>query len=440
MERRETDIQLEEQGTYSTFHSDEVQEIMGRRPAWILRWGITIIILILLGIIVACYFIKYPQTVTAAITLTSDNPPSDLAAKATGILDSVYVSDGETIVKGRLLALIASAARYEDIVQAEDLLKAGEPFSGKDIAGFYSLRLGDLQQGWVEYLSVCSDYDDYLRIDQIGRKKALLAEQVRGAREYYGRLETQRELLAEDLKYEMRSLERDSVMFRENYISQAEYENALKSYLSKKNSLAGFDASMTSALLSRLQTEQQILELETQKVMETSEYERRIAQSRNTLLGQLALWKEQYAVIAPYDGVVSLQNVWGKGQRVSVGDIIASIAPSDGTTVIGRLKVPSSGFGKVEVGQEVNIRLYGFPYLEFGILKGMVASISSIPESTQEGLTYTVDVTLPDGLESTYHKVFPFVQNMDGSADIITDDMRLIEQFVRPIRSLFVNR
>jgi len=440
MEGRVTDIQLEEQRTYSTFHSDEVQEIMGRRPAWILRWGITIIILILLGIIVACYFIKYPQTVTAAITLTSDNPPSDLAAKATGILDSVYVSDGETIVKGQLLALIASAARYEDIVQAEDLLKAGEPFSGKDIAGLSSLRLGDLQQGWIEYLSVCSDYVDYLRIDQIGRKKALLAEQVRGAREYYGRLETQRELLAEDLKYEMRSLERDSVMFRENYISQAEYENALKSYLSKKNSLAGFDASMTSALLSRLQTEQQILELETQKVMETSEYERRIAQSRNTLLGQLALWKEQYAVIAPYDGVVSLQNVWGKGQRVSVGDIIASIAPSDGITVIGRLKVPSSGFGKVEVGQEVNIRLYGFPYLEFGILKGMVASISSVPESTQEGLAYTVDVTLPDGLESTYHNVFPFVQNMDGSADIITDDMRLIEQFVRPIRSLFVNR
>ena len=440
MEERDIDIQLEEQGTYSTFHSEEVHEIMGRKPAWILRWGITIIIFILLGIIVACCFIKYPQTVTATITLTSDNPPSDLAAKATGILDSVYVSDGETIVKGQLLALIASAARYEDIVQAEDMLNSREPFSGKDIAGFSSLRLGDLQQEWIEYLTVCSDYEDYLRIDQIGRKKALLAEQVRGAREYYGRLETQRELMAEDLKYEMRSLERDSVLFQENYISQAEYENALKLYLSKKNNLAGFDASMTSALLSRLQTEQQILELDTQKAMETSEYERRITQLKNTLLGQLALWKEQYAVIAPYDGVVSLQNVWGKGQRVSVGDVIASVAPSDGTTVLGRLKVPSSGFGKVEVGQEVNIKLNGFPYLEFGILKGKVASISSVPESTKEGLTYTVDVTLPDGLESTYHKTFPFVQKMDGSADIITDDMRLIEQFVRPMRSLFVNR
>ena len=88
---------LQEQRTYSTFHSDEVQEIMGRQPAWILRWGITVLILILTGIIVACYFIKYPQTVTAAVTLTSDNPPSDLVAKYTGTLDSVYVSDGTSV-------------------------------------------------------------------------------------------------------------------------------------------------------------------------------------------------------------------------------------------------------------------------------------------------------------------------------------------------------
>jgi hypothetical protein len=49
-------------------------------------------------------------------------------------------------------------------------------------------------------------------------------------------------------------------------------------------------------------------------------------------------------------------------------------------------------------------------------------------------------VEFPAGLKSTYHKIIPFVQNMDGSAEIITKDMRLIEQFIRPIRSLFANR
>lgn len=108
--------------------------------------------------------------------------------------------------------------------------------------------------------------------------------------------------------------------------------------------------------------------------------------------------------------------------------------------VQGRLKVPSAGFGKVEAGQEVNIKLNGFPFMEYGILKGEVASISKVPENTDAGLCYTVVVSLPKGLESTYRKEFPFVQDMDGSAEIITEDMRLIEQFIRPIRSLFVNR
>ena len=106
---------------------------------------------------------------------------------------------------------------------------------------------------------------------------------------------------------------------------------------------------------------------------------------------------------------------------------------------MGRLKVPSSGFGKVMVGQPVNIKLNGFPYLEFGILKGNVASISSVPEETAGGLAYTVDVALPRGLESTYRKELPFVQNMDGSAEIITEDLRLIDRFVQPIRSLLRN-
>lgn len=95
---------------------------MGRQPAWILRWGITVLILILTGIIVACYFIKYPQTVTAAVTLTSDNPPSDLVAKYTGTLDSVYVNDGASVRKGQLLALVANAANYGDVIRAEAFL------------------------------------------------------------------------------------------------------------------------------------------------------------------------------------------------------------------------------------------------------------------------------------------------------------------------------
>lgn len=437
MEENEKSI-LQEQHKNSAFHSDEVQEMMGRQPVWILQWGITVIMLILLGIIVSCYFIKYPQTITAAVMLTSDNPPSDLVAKYTGTLDSVYVNDGSTVKKGQLLALVANASDYGDVIGAEAFI--ADSVTTIPPERWPDYELGEIQPAWIKYIAALSDYADYKRIDRIGNKKLLLSGQVLCAKEYYCKLEAQRKTIVKDYELERVSTNRDSILLSRRVISQAEYDNAKKVLLSKQNSLASFDATMSSAHLSRLQLEQQILELETQCVSEVAEYERRISQAKNSLINQIAQWKERYAIIAPYDGTVSLQNVWNRGQHVSVGDLIASVSPTDGINVQGRLKVPSTGFGKVEVGQKVNIKLNGFPFMEYGILKGKVESISRVPENTEKGLCYTVVVALPDGLESTYHKTFPFVQNMDGTAEIITEDMRLIEHFIRPIKSLFINR
>lgn len=431
--------------SYSTFHCEEVQEIMGRKPAWILRWGITIIVLIATAIILGSYYIKYPDTITASITLTSNNPPSDLAARVSGILDSVFVKNGEKVTRGQMIALIASTARLEDIEFVEGLLKGNEYCSWNNLNCESLLnrssvfQLGDLQQDWVEYIAACSEYQDYIKINQIGQKKRLIAEQIKNAEEYYNKLEIQRKTLVESLFYERKEVERDSILAMHKMISQSEYESTIKTFISKKHSLAGFDASMVNARLNCIKLEQQRIELDIQKTSEATEYNREIIQCRDNLLGKISLWKEQFAIIAPYEGKVSFQNVWGKGQRVSAGEIISSIKPDSVVTIMGRLKVPSSGFGKVNIGQDVNIKLYGFPYLEFGIIKGQIRSISSVPERTSSGLYYTVDVILSSGLLSTYHKVIPFVQDMDGTAEIITKDMRFIEQFIMPIRSLFVN-
>ena len=122
-----------------------------------------------------------------------------------------------------------------------------------------------------------------------------------------------------------------------------------------------------------------------------------------------------------------------------MGDLVASVVGKDVTSVTGRLKVPSEGFGKVRPGQRVIVRLNGFPYMEYGVLQGVVRTISSVPEQFSNSLTYTVTVSFPDGMKTTYHRELPFVQNMDGEARIVTLDIRLIEQFIRPIRSLLVN-
>ena len=433
------------------YYSEPVQEIMGSIPSWVTRWGVTVIAGIFALIIIGCCIIRYPQTLTSAITLTSENPPSDLASRYDGLLDTVCVVNGQKVSGGDLVALLSTPADYGDIMAVRDLLDSlssrerdALPDAVSSPSLYENYRLGDLQSSWSELVRSCSAYLNWSEIDQSGHQKRLVEEQIGKNREYYGDLLSQKAVLEQDMRYEQAGLERDSLLMAEGAISRAEYEATLKNWTSKKGSLASFEATLTSTQLSILLLRQQLTELEIQRQNEETEHLRGIMQQASQLKAQVAQWLEQYAVISPADGTVSLQKVWSRGQHVMVGDVIASVVPDNGDRVIGRLQVPSSGFGKVEEGQTVNVRLNGFPYMEFGVLKGVVESIPAVPQTvtTAEGnsIVYTVEVSFPDSLVTTYGKELPMVQQMDGTAEIITRDRRLIGQFIDPVLSLFKNR
>ncbi len=71
--------------------------------------------------------------------------------------------------------------------------------------------------------------------------------------------------------------------------------------------------------------------------------------------------------------------------------------------------------------------------------------ISPLSSSSPASVVYKTpffpfEVFSPADLRTSYRRELPLIQQMDGSGEIITDDMRLIEQFIRPIVSLFKNR
>ena len=420
-------------------HSREADEIFGRLPSWIIRWGITVIAGILAVLILACCLIKYPETVSSTIVLTSDNPPSDLRSRFSGILDSVYVKDGEAVEAGQLIALIATPAVYADVCIVERLVDTLTMESILLIAGRQGLRLGDLQSGWIELQRACSEYLSYKELDQADKKIDILHAQEKEAQAYLDFLTERRSTVSEDYRLGLLSFRRDSSLFSEGLISTAEYEQSMMALNAHKNALSDIDASIASARLSLVELRRQISDISLQDSSDEQEYGRLLRQAERKMSAEIAAWKETYAFIAPFNGRVSLQNVWSRGQHVDVGDLVASVAGQDVTSVTGRLKVPSDGFGKVRPGQRVIVRLNGFPYMEYGVLQGVVRTISSVPEQSAGALTYTVTVSFPEGMMTTYHRQLPFVQNMDGEAKIVTLDIRLIEQFIRPIRSLFVN-
>jgi hypothetical protein len=97
------------------------------------------------------------------------------------------------------------------------------------------------------------------------------------------------------------------------------------------------------------------------------------------------------------------------------------------------LKTPAQNLGKVKIGQIVNIKLQNYPDYEFGVLKGTVKHVSEI--STKDGF-YTIDVSLPKKLRTSYNKKIAFKQEMRGTADIITEDLRLMQRFFYPFNKI----
>ena len=45
--------------------SEQVSEILGKPPKWLIRWGISVIFIIIAGLFVGSYFFKYPEVLTA---------------------------------------------------------------------------------------------------------------------------------------------------------------------------------------------------------------------------------------------------------------------------------------------------------------------------------------------------------------------------------------
>ena len=150
-----------------------------------------------------------------------------------------------------------------------------------------------------------------------------------------------------------------------------------------------------------------------------------------------ANWLENYALVAPIDGIVAMPYFWDKSQFIDAGEKFAYIMPYGKKDYMGRVWVNSFSIGKVKVGQNVVVRLRGFPYTEFGNVVGIVEEIFPIPERMSDGnLMYMLTISFPMGLKTTYGKTLPFTYKMDGNANIVVQNRRLISLLIDSLSPL----
>lgn len=422
--------------------SPELQEVMSGIPGSFLRWGLFLFFAIILAILGVTWFINYPNIVTAPVTITTYNSPASLIAKSGGKIEKLIVSNGDNVSIKQPVALIENTASFEDVRLLEtflDTLKKNPDWQHNVLKNELpaSLSVGEIQTGYSRFVTVFQQFKDYLNQAYIPSKLRLLEEQIRKQEEYTAELLNQKRLSEEDLRLVTNSFERDSMLYVSNLhsVTLSEFERSKQALIQKQSSHSSLKASIKNNESSTLRMKETRLDLKVQLEKELQQYRLDIDEAFQLLHSAVDQWKEKYLIESPVKGKITFTSFWNENQVIKAGEILATVIPEDKSRIIVRANVPASGLGRVRIGQEVNIKLSGFPYMEFGVIKGRIKSLSLVPAND----VYIAEIDLVNGMRSTYKIELNFISEMTGTADIITDNSRLIFRLIKPLKAIMGN-
>lgn len=416
--------------------SEEVQKILGRPPRWIVRVGISIIFVVVAGLFVGSYFLKYPDILPAPITVTTENLPAGVMAMTTGKIDTITVAEKQTVKEGELLAVIRNPAKLEDVMVVKRMLDESDTCD-VETHSRASLQLGDLQSAYTAFDNALTDYRHFVETDYHNRKIAVIRKQIAAQKNLLQKTVNQLNISRKQLATAQKLFEIDSTLYCKSALSLVDYQSARNSLLQQLSSLESSKMSVDNQQMSILQSEQSIFDLEQQRIDEDQQLTSALTSAKEQLAAQIRQWEQTYLLVAPCDGKVTFTKYWQKNQNVNAGEVLVTVVPDGDTQVMGKILLPQQGAGKVKVGQTVNVKLDNFPYLEYGMVKVCIRNISMVPVQVDENTkAYMLEVEFPENLVATYGKVLTFSQEMTGTAEIITEDLRLLDKFINPIRAV----
>lgn len=418
--------------------SEEFNEVLSTVPAWIIRWGITMTACVVLMLLVGSAVFKYPDIISSTVTLTGTTPVSAVVARSSGKLQELYVENNQKVKANALLAVIENPAKTEDIIRLKELLQQAE--SNLDTIALVpsgQLQLGSLQSLYSSFYLSMSEYRQFRELAYHLKKVDLVKVRIVKNEVYYTNMLKQKELSVAQAKIAHQQYARDSLLGVKGLVSKEAVEESYSRYLQSSLSAENMDRSLENLQIQLAQMKESLYDTEYQYLDQRNKQETQLRSLINQLRAEIDAWEINYALITPVDGEITLTQYWTNNQNVTAGNIVFNIVPTNQGEIIGKALLPTERSGKVRKGQKVNIRFSNYPDKEFGIVKGTVKNISLIPVVDGQNVkSYMVDIQLPNGLRTSYDKELPFLPEMEGQADIITEDISLLERFLMPIRKV----
>ena len=418
----------------------DLQQILGTPPGWILNWGITLVFLTVAILLGMSWLVKYPDIIPARVTLTTEQPPIRVFSKTSGKIEDLKISDRQEVKAEQILAIIENPAEWQDILVLDSFLNQIQLANTTEVVRNLkiprNLKLGALQSSYAEFSKQFDEYIFFLQNNLTNARIANLNEQNVQLNALVNAKNQQKETLQKVVNLALKEFERNKTLKNIGAISDTELEASEAYYLQQQQKLDELDNEIINNKIQIEKNELLILEAQQKNNENRSGGLFSIQEDVQRMKSEVENWKQTFLITAPIDGKVSLIQYWSSQQFVNENEAMLTIVPTNNSgKMIGKAILPLERSGKVKPTMRANIRLDGYPYQEFGSIEAVVKNISAVPQQN----AYQIELEVPATLITTYQKEIPFRQEMQGTANIITEDRRILERVFDKILSAFKN-
>ncbi|MEQ9440989.1 MAG: HlyD family efflux transporter periplasmic adaptor subunit [Cyclobacteriaceae bacterium] len=423
--------------TELTEPSDYLQEVIKTPPRWVLRWGETLLLALVIFLFVLGWIIEYPDRIPAQVIITTSQPPVPVKARANGTINQLVVQDHELVDSGQLLAVIQTPANYSDIVKLkQQLLDFTLEFPLEDTLVEFAYQLGTLQQQYAQFQEKAEGYRFYQHFTPHFQEQKSIGQQLQRYQELLNQKQHHVSLLKQKIALAEKDYHRNKQLHHSQTIADKTLEASAAQWLETKESYEILLSEISQLKVNQAGLRREWQQLQTKHSKEGEQLRTSLLSAKETLLAGIAAWEELYLLRASQSGKISFSDFWSEQQVVQDGQTVMSILPvydtTDELSMIGQIRVSVVNSGKIKKGQRVDIYLANYPYTEYGSVRGMVKDISALPKQGYYNLT----VDLPNKLMTEFGYSIPFQQRLQGDAEIVTNNLRLLERLFYRVREV----
>lgn len=135
---------------------------------------------------------------------------------------------------------------------------------------------------------------------------------------------------------------------------------------------------------------------------------------QQALIARLALEIEQHRVRAPVTGTLGEVQALREGAVLSAGQRLATVVPTGELLVVAEFE-PAAVLGRIHPGQRAQMRLDGFPWMQFGTLGAVVSRVGTEIRDQRVQVELTLQGPAPAGITLQH--------GLPGTIEVALDDV-----------------